>query len=47
MDATESNAKGINNFATKVISPENVEKKIVEEIKRKNQTYFFTKLLSN
>ena len=29
------------NFATKVISTENVEK-IVEEVRRKNQTYFFS-----
>ena len=31
------------NFATKVISTENVEK-IVEEVRRKNQTYFFFKV---
>ena len=34
------------NFATKVISTENVEK-IVEEVRRKNQTYFFSKLLGD
>ena len=28
LDATESNAKGNNNFATKVISAENVGKKM-------------------
>ena len=39
LDATESNAKGNDDFATKVISLENVEKK-VEEVRRKNQTYF-------
>ena len=39
LDATESNAKGNDDFATKVISTENVEKK-VEEVRRKNQTYF-------
>ena len=31
------------NFATKVISTENVEK-IVEEVRRKNQTFFFFKV---
>ena len=33
-------SKRNNNFATKVVSTENVEK-IVEEVRRKNQTYFF------
>ena len=33
-------SKGSNNFATKVISTENVEK-IVKEVRKKNQTYFF------
>ena len=48
LDAIESNAKGNDNFAIKVISMENVEgksfilKKIyMEEVRRKNQTYFF------
>ena len=45
LNAMESNAKGNNNFATKVISTENVVKN-VEEVKRKNQTYFFSKLLT-
>ena len=36
-------SKRNNNFATKVISTENVEK-IVEEVRRKNQTYFFFKV---
>ena len=39
-------SKGSNNFATKVIIPEIVEK-FVKEIRRKNQTYFFPKLLSD
>ena len=47
LDTTENNAKGNDNFAAKVISRENVEKKNVEEIKRKNQTYFFYKLLGD
>ena len=34
------------NFTTALISTENVEK-IVEEVRRKNQTYFFSKLLSD
>ena len=34
-------SKRNNNFATKVVSTENVEK-IVEEVRRKNQTYFFS-----
>ena len=37
-------SKGNDNFATTVISTENIEK-IVEEVRRKNQTYFFSKLL--
>ena len=44
LDATESNAKGNDDFATKVISTENVEKK-VEEIRRKNQTYFWKNII--
>ena len=39
-------SKGIDNFAAKMISTENVEK-IVEEVRRKNQTYFFSKLLGD
>ena len=39
LNAMESNAKGNDNFAAKMISTENVEKKIVEEVRRKNQTY--------
>ena len=45
LDAMESNAKGNDNFPTKVISTENVEKN-VKEVRRKNQTYFFSKLLT-
>ena len=45
LDATESNPEGNDNFVTKVISTENVEKN-VKEVKRKNQTYFFSKLLT-
>ena len=47
LDARESNAKGNDNFAIKVISIENVEGKSyifqinMEEIRKKNQTYFF------
>ena len=47
LDAMESNAKGNDNFAIKVINTENVEgksyifKKNMEEVRRKNQTYFF------
>ena len=48
-DVMESNAKGNNKFAIKVIITENVEgkrfhflKKNVEEVRRMNQTYFFT-----
>ena len=37
--------KGNDNFATKVISTKNVEKN-VKEVRRKNQTYFFSKLLT-
>ena len=44
LDATESNAKGNDDFATKVISTENVEKK-VEEVRRKNQTYFWKNII--
>ena len=49
LDAMESNAKGNDDFATKVISTENTEGKIfslnknVEEVRRNNQTYFFFK----
>ena len=41
------NAKGNDNFATKVISTEDVEKTNVAEVRRKNQTYFFSKLLGD
>ena len=44
LDATESNAKGNDDFATKVISTENVEKK-EEEVRRKNQTYFWKNII--
>ena len=37
---------GNDNFASKVISTENVEKN-VEELRRKNQVYFFPKLLTS
>ena len=47
LDATECTSTGNDNFATKVISMENVEKKNVEEVRRKNQTYFFSKLLGD
>ena len=40
----ESNAKANDHFPIKVISTENVEKN-VEERRRKNQTYRFSKLL--
>ena len=40
-------AKGNGNFATKAISTENVEKKDVVEVRRKNETCFFSKLLSD
>ena len=42
LGATESNAQGNDNFATKVTNTENVEKKC-EAVRRKNQTYFFSK----
>ena len=42
LDAMERNSKGNDNFATKVISTENVEKNL-NEVRRKNQTYFFSK----
>ena len=37
-------SKGSENVVTKMISTENVEK-IVEEVRRENQTYFFSKLV--
>ena len=37
---------GSDNFVTKVISTDNVEK-IVKEVRGKNQTYFFSKLLGD
>ena len=39
-------SKGSDSFATRVKSAENVEK-IVEEVRRKNQIYFFSKLLGD
>ena len=42
LDAMESNPKGNDNFATKVISTENVGK----NVKRNSQTYFFSKSLT-
>ena len=42
LDAMESNPKGNDNFATKVISTEIVGK----NVKRKSQTYFFSKSLT-
>ena len=47
LDAMESNTKENNNFTIKVISTENLDGKSyiflkkMEEIRRKNQTYFF------
>ena len=38
--------KGNDNLATKVISTKNVGE-IVKEVRRKNQTYFFSKLLGD
>ena len=46
LNAMESNAKENDNFATKVISMKNVEKEKAKELRRKNQTYFFSKLLT-
>ena len=46
MLSNEMLIKGNDNFATKVISTENV-KKFVAEVRRKNQTYFFSKLLGD
>ena len=39
LDAMESNAKGNNNFGNRVI--------LQKEARRKNQTYFFSKLLAD
>ena len=39
-------SKGSENVVTKMISTENVEK-TVEEVRRKNQTYFFPKLVGD
>ena len=39
-------SKGNDNFATTVISTENVEK-AVKEVRRKNQTHFISKLLGD
>ena len=47
LDATNAMlSKENDNFATTVISTENVEN-IVEEVRIKNQTCFFSKLLGN
>ena len=51
LDAIESSTKGNDNFAITVISTENIEgkssifEKNREKVRRKNQTYFFSKLL--
>ena len=45
LDAMESNAEGNDNFVTKVIITENVEKN-AKEVRRKNQTFFFPKLMT-
>ena len=50
LDAMESNAKKNDNFAMKVLSTDNVDgklylKKNKEEVRRKNQTYFFHLLI--
>ena len=47
LDATECTSTGNDNFATRVISTGNVEKKNVKEVRRKNQTYFFSELLGD
>ena len=39
-------SKGNNNFATTVISTENAEK-FLEEVRKKNRTSFFSKLLGD
>ena len=41
----ESNAKRNDNFATKMIGMENAEKKC-KIVRRKNQTFFFSNLLT-
>ena len=45
LDAMESNAKGNDNFTIKVIA-RNMLKKNVKEVKRKNEAYLFSKLLT-
>ena len=45
LDAMESNAEGNDNFVTKVIITENVEKN-AKEVRRKNQTFLFPKLMT-
>ena len=42
----ENNSKRNDNFATIVISMKNVKKRNEKEVRRKNQTYFFSKLLT-
>ena len=46
LDAMENNSKGNDNFATIVMSMKNVKKRNEKEVRRKNQTYFFSKLLT-
>ena len=45
LDAMESSVKGNDNFATKVISTEHLERNL-KKFRRKNQTYFFSMLLT-
>ena len=45
LDAMESSVKGNDNFATKVISTEHIERNL-KKFRRKNQTYFFSMLLT-
>ena len=45
LNAMESNAKENVNFTTKVTSIEHIEKN-VKEVRRENQTYFFSELLT-
>ena len=46
LDAMENNSKGNDNFPTIVMSMKNVKKRNEKEVRRKNQTYFFSKLLT-
>ena len=45
LDAMESNAKGNDNFTIKVIARK-MQKKNAKEVKRKDETYLFSKLLT-